>query len=276
MQSPISVSLLLVNWILLRRHRLVGCARETSIYMISSGLPTTSLLGRHMIWKAFTLLSVIFLAATPISSVNAQTKTSPECNGITGAQESANLIFFGSGNPTQYALCGVVYLTEDGCCQHLLRIELRTRTGTTPFVTRHVAGFANIDAAEAGKATGSPFSISDDAMGTTLWVTKGTVTYVLYDCSNPRLCGDDDDLMSTLSGGSISKSRCGRVDGFLSPQGKSVACDLTDRIQNELQGDETTISFDGEGSLSFPKNLSHIFKKTTVLPAAIEKATIPQ
>lgn len=226
--------------------------------------------------KSVILSSVFCLAAIFTSSVGAQTRTPPECAGITGAQESANLIFLGAGNPTQYALCGVVYMTEDGCCQHLLRIELRTRSGTMPFVTRHVAGYANIDAAEAGKATGAPFSIFDDAMGTILWITKGTVTYALFDCSNRRQCGDDDDYMATLSGGSISKSRCNRVTRSLSPQGKSVACDLTDRILNELRGDETTISTDDVGSLLFPQSVSHLFKKSTVVPAQIEQAVVPQ
>lgn len=189
------------------------------------------------------------------------------CQGVQGAKERADLLFFGAAGNAQYALCGVV-ANEDGVNFPLMRVVLRSRAGSEPFTTRHAAG---VDASD--KPLGPAFSVSFDAVDTFLWISTAGITFVLHDCNNPRHCGDNDDWIGSIGPGpKISRGRCQTA----TQRGGLESCNLYRALTERMSGDEAVFSEDNGGVVSLTsEHFQKIFRILSEVPSTVQKIVYP-
>jgi len=215
-------------------------------------------------------LVILFSLAAPAAAQLTETEV---CG------EGATALYFGTANSTQFALCAIMSdLSLDALGNApnpiLERIELRSRGNLQPFATRYAV-------TALPPFTTLAFNVSRDREDAFLWVTKGTTTYVLHECVNPRTCGDEDDWIAVLNGTTVVlKARCtrGRLD--LDQALDEVACGLMDGLTTRLaQIDEID---EMEGRLRYSTTSDQVesqdrnmFRVVRTVPPHILKAATP-
>lgn len=208
--------------------------------------------------------------------------TAPTAAQLTEAEvcgTSATVLYFGTANTTQFALCAIMSEPEEDALGNaelpaLERIELRSRGNLQPFSTRYTVS-------AVPPFTTLAFNVSKDREDAFLWVTQGTTTYVLHECVNPRTCGEEADWIAVLNGTTVVlKARCtqGRLD--LDQALDEAACGLMEGLILRLAQVDEIDEFEGRLRYSTTSDQveSHdrnMFRVVRQVPPHILKITGP-